>query len=136
LRAVVLSGAKRSRRTPVPSAPPYRPHLSTRTPPAIFSEQASGPAPCERPIRRGQFGQTLSISHPLGHFTLAGEIWHFTQPLTRGNAAGNLWALSYPVRENLVVDAGLNHGLTSSFTQWQGFAGFTYLLPNHLWKTP
>jgi hypothetical protein len=93
----------------------------------IFSEQTDGR------IRRGQFGQTLSISHPLGPFTVAGELWHFTQPLTRGNAVGNLWALSYSVRRNLVVDAGLDRGLTSSSTQWEGFAGFTYLLPHRLW---
>jgi hypothetical protein len=93
----------------------------------IFSEQTKGI------IRRGQFGQTLSISHPLGRLTVAGELWHFTQPLTSRNAVGNLWAVSYPVRKNLVVDAGFNHGFTSSSTQWEGFAGFTYLLPHRLW---
>src|SRR5882757_2602998 len=90
----------------------------------IFSEQAEGT------VRRGQFGQTLSVSHPLGAFTIAGELWHFTQPLTNGNAVGNLWALCYPIRRNLVVDAGFNHGLTSTSTQWEGFAGFTYVLPH------
>jgi hypothetical protein len=95
----------------------------------IFSEQAEGT------VRRGQFGQTLSVSHPLGLFTIAGEIWHFTQPLTNGNAVGNLWALSYPIRKNLVVDAGVNHGLTSTSTQWEGFAGFTYVLPHRLWRS-
>jgi hypothetical protein len=95
----------------------------------IFSEQVDGR------IRRAQFGQTLSVSHPLGPFTLAGELWHFTQPLTGGNAVGNLWALSYPIRKNLVVDAGFDRGLTSSSTQWEGIAGFTYLLPYRLWRT-
>lgn len=94
----------------------------------IFSEQAEGI------VRRGQFGQTLSISHPLGRFTVAGELWHFTQPLTQGNAVGNLWALSYPIRTNLVVDAGFNRGLTSSSTQWEGFTGFTYVLPHRAWR--
>jgi hypothetical protein len=94
----------------------------------IFSEQVQGV------VRRGQFGQTLSISHPLGSLTVAGELWHFTQPLTNGNAVGNLWAISYPVRKNLVMDAGFDHGLTSSSTQWEGFAGFTYLLPHRLWR--
>jgi hypothetical protein len=93
----------------------------------IFSEQTKGV------IRRGQFGQTLSISHPLGRLTVAAELWHFTQPLTNKKAVGNLWAVSYSVRKNLVVDAGFNHGLTSSSTQWEGFAGFTYLLPHRLW---
>ena len=94
---------------------------------AIFSEQTKGI------IRRGQFGQTLSISRPLGRLTVAGELWHFTQPLSNRNAVGNLWAVSYPVRKNLVVDVGFDHRLTSSSTHWQGFAGFTYLLPHRLW---
>jgi hypothetical protein len=95
---------------------------------AMFSEQVEGA------VRRGQFGQTLSVSHPLGPFTVAGELWHFTQPLTQGNAVGNLWALSYPIRKNLVVDAGFNHGFTSSSTQWEEFVGFTYVLPHRLWN--
>jgi hypothetical protein len=94
----------------------------------IATEQAEGT------LRRGQFGQTLSVSHPVGRFTVSGEIWHFSQPLTGGNAVGNLWAASYPVRRNLVVDAGFNHGFTGTSTQWEGFAGFTYLLPHRLWR--
>jgi hypothetical protein len=85
-------------------------------------------------VRRAQFGQTLSISHPLGKVTIAGELWHFSQPLTNGNAAGNLWAVSYPVKKNLVVDSGFEHGLTGTSTQWEGFAGFTFLLPHRLWR--
>jgi hypothetical protein len=94
----------------------------------MFNEQI------DNHIGRGQFGQTISISHPLKKFTVAAELWHFTQPFLRGNAVGNLWAVSYPVRRNLVVDAGLNRGLTSTSTQWEGFAGFTYVLPHRLWK--
>lgn len=85
-------------------------------------------------VRRAQFGQTVSVSHPLKKFTIATELWHFTQPLTRGNAVGSLWCVSYPFRKNLVVDAGFNRGLTGSSVTWQGFAGFTYLLPHKLWK--
>lgn len=93
----------------------------------MFNEQLEGR------VGRAQFGQTISISHSLKKFTLAGELWHFTQPFLRDNAVGNLWAISYPVRPNLVVDAGFNRGLTSTSTQWEGFAGFTYLLPHRLW---
>jgi hypothetical protein len=85
-------------------------------------------------VGRAQFGQTISISHAVKKFTVAAELWHFTQPFQRGNAVGNLWAVSYPVRRNLVVDVGFNRGLTSTSTQWEGFAGFTYLLPHRLWK--
>ncbi len=80
-------------------------------------------------IHRGQFGQTLSISHSLGKsFGVSGEIWRFTQPFLRGNAVGNLWALNYNLSRNLVLDGGFNRGLTSTSTRWEVFAGFTYLL--------
>src|SRR5215471_251578 len=69
-------------------------------------------------VGRAQFGQTISISHPVKKFTIAGELFHFTQPFIRGNAVGNLWAVSYTVRPNLVIDAGFVHGLTSTSTKW------------------
>ena len=81
-------------------------------------------------VKRVEFGQTLSVSHSLGKdFVLSGEIWHFTQPFLQANCVGNLWALSYWPRKNLVIDVGFNHGFTSTSTQWEAFAGFTYLLP-------
>jgi hypothetical protein len=94
---------------------------------AVFAEQNEGP------IRRAQYGQTLSISHPWRGFTISGEIWHFTQPFLRGHAAGNLWAAAYPVRKNLVLDAGFNRGLTATSTKWEFFAGFTYVIPHRFW---
>jgi hypothetical protein len=94
----------------------------------IFAEQIQGN------VRRAQFGQTLSISHSLGKFTISGEVWHFSQPFEKGNTVGNLWALSRALRKNLVVDAGFNHGLTKTSTKREAFAGFTYLLPHRLWR--
>jgi len=94
---------------------------------AIVTEQTEGG------IRRAQLGQTLSISHPLKKFTISGELWHFTQPFFRANAVGNLWSIAYPLRPNLVIDGGFNHGLTATSTHWEGFVGFTYLLPHRLW---
>jgi len=95
---------------------------------AVFDEVLEGP------VRRLQFGQTLSISHPLGKgFSLSGELWHFTQPFLRGNAIGNLWAVSYTARKNLVFDAGFERGLTTTSTHWEAFTGLTYLLPHRLW---
>ena len=94
---------------------------------AIFTELV------QEPVRRAQFGQTLSISHSLpGRFSLSGEIWHFTQPFLHGNAIGNLWAVGYSARKTLVLDAGFNKGITGSSTGWEAFAGFTYLLPHRL----
>jgi hypothetical protein len=83
--------------------------------------------------RKPQLAQTLSVSHPVGKVTISGEIWHFAQPLTRGYAVGNLWCASYSIHKNLVVDAGFDHGLTGTSTEWEGIAGFTYLLPHRLW---
>jgi outer membrane putative beta-barrel porin/alpha-amylase len=84
-------------------------------------------------IHRAQFGQTLSVSHPLGtKFGVSGEIWHFTQPFLRSNAAGSLWALNYNLRKNLVLDGGFNRGLTTTSTRWEEFFGFTYLLPRKM----
>jgi hypothetical protein len=96
----------------------------------FFTEQVQGP------VRRAQFGQSLTISHSfMRRFTLSGEIWHFTQPFLQSNAVGNLWAVSYSPRKNLVFDTGFNYGLTSTSTRWEAFVGFTYLLPHRLWKT-
>jgi hypothetical protein len=95
---------------------------------AVFNEVLEGP------VRRLQFGQTLSISHPLGKgFALSGEIWRFSQPFLHGNAIGNLWALSYSARKNLVFDAGFDKGLTGTSMHWEAFAGLTYLLPYRSW---
>ncbi len=93
----------------------------------LFNEQV------DNAVRRAQFGQTLSISHPVkGKLGFTGELWHFTQPLLQGNAAGLLLAPNYNLKPNLIFDAGFNRGLTSSSTRWEFFAGFTYLLPKKL----
>ena len=84
-------------------------------------------------IHRAQFGETLSVSHPLWKkLGLSGELWHFTQPFLRSNTIGNLWALNYNASRNLVFDVGFNRGFTSTSTRWEAFIGFTYLLPYKL----
>lgn len=88
----------------------------------------------ENAVRRLQFGQTLSISHPIaGRYGVTGEIWHFTQPFLHAHAAGSLWCVAYTARRNLVLDLGFDRGLTATSTRWQVFAGVTYLLPHRLW---
>jgi hypothetical protein len=94
----------------------------------IVTEQTQGG------VRRAQHAQTLTLSHPLGKFTISGELWHFTQPFLRSYAVGNLWAISYPLRRNLVIDGGFDHGFTNTSTRWEAFIGFTYLLPHRLWR--
>lgn len=85
-------------------------------------------------VRRAQFGQTLSIAHPIaGKLSWTGELWHFTQPFLNGHAAGFLTGPAYAVTPRLVLDIGFNRGLTSTSTRWEFFTGFTYLLPKKLW---
>jgi hypothetical protein len=97
-----------------------------------------------RIVRRAQFGQSLSVTRQITKsFGITGELWHFTQPfitasvdgspVARANAIGLLIAPAYNLRDNLVLDCGFAHGLTSTSTSWEGFAGFTYLLPRRLW---
>ena len=54
-------------------------------------------------------------------------MWHFAQPLTNSYAVGKLWCASYPIRPNLVIDAGCDHGFANISAQWEGFKGCTYL---------
>jgi hypothetical protein len=94
---------------------------------AMFNEVIEGT------VHRAQFGQSLTISHPVGkNFAVSAEIWHFTQPFLKSNAVGNLWAVRYAAQPNLVFDVGFNDGLTGTSTRWEGFVGFTYLLPRKL----
>jgi len=88
----------------------------------------------DKGVRRVQNGQTLSVSHPLGRFTISGEFWTFSQPFIEGRTVATLWSVSYPVRRNLVFDAGFNRGASNTSTRWEGFAGFTYVLPHRLWR--
>jgi hypothetical protein len=96
-------------------------------------------------MRRAQFGQTFSIDRPIfnPNLQLSLEVYHFSQPLVhatsdgkpiaRSSLLGGLFALSYQLKPNLVFDGGFEHGFTSTSTQWQNFAGLTYLLPKRLW---
>jgi len=95
---------------------------------ALFNELSEGP------VRRAQFGQTLSVSHHLvGKASLSGEIWHFTQPFLRAHAVGSLWAVGFNARKTLVFDACFDQGLKSTSTRGEAFVGFMYLLPHRLW---
>jgi hypothetical protein len=102
-------------------------HVDTN---AIVTEQIADKAAAHR----AQFGQTLSVSHPLAHhLAMSGEIWHFSQPLLSANTIGILFAPSYMLNRLLVLDGGFNRGLTGTSTRWEGFVGLTYLLPKRLW---
>jgi len=122
-----------------------------------FNEQRSvdngttvGNSPAH-PVRRAQYAQTLSLSHPIFPKSTAGrlafdvELEHFTQPFVtstahnqpvavRANAVDLLVTTPFALRPNLVLDAAILRGLTSTSTQWQGTAGVTWLVPHRLWK--
>jgi hypothetical protein len=84
--------------------------------------------------RHLQYGQTVSIAHPLKKTTIVCELWHFTQPLDDGRAGGMLWAVSFGPNRHLVYDVGFDVGLTTTSTHWEVFGGFTYLIPHKLWR--
>ncbi len=110
----------------------------------LFNEQNTGP------VRRPQFQQTLAVSHALFPSAtkqrLSGTIEpsHATQPfvtatssgarVARGNSFDLLFVGAYALRPNLIFDASVDRGLTSTSTHWQGGFGLTYLLPHRLWK--
>lgn len=89
----------------------------------------------EGPVRRGQWGQAVAVSHPLtAKLGATAELRYFTQPLTGGDGFSALWAASYSVRPNLVFDTGLVRGFNGTSTQWQVASGFTYVLPHRIWS--
>ena len=109
----------------------------------LFNEQSDGN------VRRGQFGQTLAVSHLIAGKALQQrlgsvvELSHFTQPLVptdrngrstaRANAVDLLVVATYAVHPNIILDVSLDKGLTSTSTERQGLVGFSYLLPHRLW---
>lgn len=118
-------GASRNSAIVLFSADLRKLHIDTNY---IFNEQI------ENAVHRAQFGQTLSVSHPIaGKLSWTGELWHFTQPFLNGHSAGFLTGPAYAATPRLVFDMGFNHGLTSTSTRWEFFTGFTYLLPKKLW---
>ncbi len=109
----------------------------------LFNEGSNGPQ------RRAQLGQTLAMSHGLFPVAtkqrLSGtvELSHFTQPFNHATAAGDyvaranavdlLFVGAFSLRPNLIFDASVDRGLTSTSTHWQGGVGVTYIPPHRLW---
>jgi hypothetical protein len=81
-------------------------------------------------VRRAQFGQSLTISHPFRR--------RFTVSVRHGASHNHFCAatqlaicgrLATPCEKHWFFDVGLDYGLTHSSTGEAVFAGFTYLLP-------
>jgi hypothetical protein len=104
-----------------------------------------------RLVRRAQYAQTLSVSHPIfpkstgGRLSFDVELQHYTQPFVTGtshnhpvavraNAVDLLVTTPFALRPELILDAAITRGLTSTSTQWQGTAGVTWLVPHRLSK--
>ncbi len=110
----------------------------------LFNEQNSGP------IRRPQYQQTLAVTHALfplatkQRLSMTIEPSHASQPFGNATSSGThvtraasydlLFVGGYALRPNLLFDASIDRGLTSTSTHWQGGFGLTYLLPHRLWK--
>jgi len=74
----------------------------------------------------------LALSHAIhGNLQFAGEFYGDTQlnPTTPGFAS-SLWALTYTVVPRLVIDGGLEVGLTTGGPHRHAFLGLTYSIAN------
>ncbi len=72
----------------------------------------------------------LSFSRPLrGRWSVTGELYGDTRLTADTPAFANtLWAITYNVKPRLVLDAGMDFGLTSGTPRKRVFAGFTYTI--------
>ena len=73
----------------------------------------------------------MSVSRAIAEITIAGEVWHFTQPLS-DHAAGMLWAFSCPRPNPFSMAASARSDRLLDALEF--FGGFTYLLPHRLWR--
>jgi hypothetical protein len=78
------------------------------------------------------FQFNLAFSHPLkGKLAVTAEFYGNTE--LNANTPGfvsTLWALTYAISPRLVVDGGIDAGLTSGTPQKRVFAGLTYSIAN------
>jgi hypothetical protein len=74
----------------------------------------------------------LALSHPLkGHLSINGEFYGDTELNASQPAfASTLWALTYGITPRLVIDGGIDEGLTHGANQKRVFAGVTYSIAN------
>jgi hypothetical protein len=69
---------------------------------------------------------TASLSHPLTEtWSLTGEVYAIGRTELNPRIVSNLWALAYKVSPGLVLDAGLDLGLTRGAQRVSFFAGLT-----------
>ena len=78
------------------------------------------------------FQINLALSHPLkGNLSITGEFYGDTELNASHPAfASTLWALTYAITPRLVVDGGIDTGLTNGANQKRVFAGVTYSIAN------
>jgi len=74
----------------------------------------------------------LAFSHPLkGHLSITGEFYGDTKlNVSQPAFASTLWALTYGITPRLVIDGGIDEGLTHGANQKRFFAGVTYSIAN------
>jgi Putative MetA-pathway of phenol degradation len=78
------------------------------------------------------FQMNLAFSHPLkGHLLFTGEFYGDTELNASQPAfASTLWALTYAITPRLVIDGGIDVGLTHGANQKRVFVGVTYSIAN------
>ena len=84
----------------------------------------------DEPGRDRNVELALAFSRPIqGRLGITGEVWGDTRQNTETPGfASTLWGLTYAVRPRLVVDAGVDFGLTTGTPRKRFFAGLTYAL--------
>ena len=80
----------------------------------------------------GNWQLNMAFSHPIvGHLQFTGEFYGMTELNSSQPAfASGLWALTYAITPRLVVDGGMDTGLTNGAPQKRIFAGVTYSIAN------
>jgi hypothetical protein len=76
--------------------------------------------------RARQAAGTVSITRSLNdHWSITGELYGLQATPATDRIVSNLWAVAYKVSKRLVVDAGLDIGLSHGAPRYSLMAGFT-----------
>ena len=77
--------------------------------------------------RETQLAASLSMSHGLSEsLSLGGEVYWLAPTRAGGTVSSTLWCLAYKVSKRLVLDAGVDLGLSHDAPRATFFAGLTY----------
>ncbi len=90
------------------------------------ADQSGGPAGGQARGRAAQAAGTVSITRNLGEtWSLTGELYALQSTPQNGRIVSNLWALAHKVSKRLVLDGGVDMGLSHGAPRCTLFAGLT-----------